>query len=78
MKKFIILAALALSGCANGGLSVRTCQQAAAGLATAAQLAQVFIDQGIETAKAQKLAIAVTTGQMLLAVACAQANPVSP
>lgn len=77
MRILILVAALALSGCASFATPQR-CEQAAAGLATIGQLTQVFIDQGIEAAKAHKLADAVLTGQLLLAVACAQATPVSP
>jgi PBP1b-binding outer membrane lipoprotein LpoB len=66
--------ALLLSGCATV-LAPQRCQQAAAGLDTAAQIAQVLIDRGIEPAKARKLADAVVTGRMLLAAACAQAEP---
>ena len=66
--------ALLLSGCATI-LTPQRCAQAAAGLSTAAQIAQVLIDRGIEPAKAAKLADAVVTGQMLLAAACAQAEP---
>lgn len=74
MKFIILLAttALSLSGCATFA-TPRRCEQAAAGLATAAQIAQVLIDSGIETARAHKLADAVATGRMLLAAACAQA-----
>ena len=76
MKTQSTLAALALllAGCATP-LTPRRCEQAAAGLSTAAQIAQVLIDSGIETAKAQKLADAVATGRMLLTAACAQAGP---
>jgi hypothetical protein len=70
----IVAAAVALSGCATG-LTPQTCARAAAGLNTAAQIAQVLIDNGIEPAKAAKLAEAVATDRMLLAVACAQAVP---
>ena len=76
MKTQATLAALALllAGCATP-FTPRRCEQAAAGLSTAAQIAQVLIDSGIETARAQKLADAVATGRMLLAAACAQAGP---
>jgi hypothetical protein len=74
MKTIASFAALSLllASCATIA-TPRRCEQAAAGLATAAQIAQVLIDSGIETAKAQKLADAVTTGRILLAAACAQA-----
>jgi hypothetical protein len=79
MKNFATLAICAglaalLPGCATI-LTPQRCEQAAAGLATAAQIAQVLIDRGIEPAKARKLADAVATGQMLRAAACAQAEP---
>ena len=75
MKIIASLAALTLllSGCATIFTPPR-CEQAAAGLATAAQIAQVLIDYGIEPGKAAKLAEAVATGRMLLAAACAQAG----
>ena len=66
--------ALLFSGCANI-LTPQRCEQAAAGLSTAAQIAQVLIDRGIAPAKAAKLADAVLAGRMLLAAACAQAEP---
>ena len=79
MKTHVTLAACAtlavlLPGCATV-LTPQRCEQAAAGLATAAQIAQVLIDRGIAPARAAKLADAVVTGQMLLAAACAQAEP---
>jgi len=64
---------LLLGGCTTI-FTPRRCEQAAAGLAGAAQIAQVLIDHGIEPAKAAKLADAVATGRMLLAAACAQAG----
>ena len=75
MKNIASLVALSLllSGCATI-FTPRRCEQAAAGLATAAQIAQVLIDYGIEPAKAAKLADAVATGRMLVAAACAQAG----
>jgi len=69
--------ALLLPGCATT-FTPQRCDQAAAGLATAAQIAQVLIDSGIETTRAHKLAEAVATGRMLLAVACAQAPAAEP
>ena len=79
MKNFATLATCAalaslLPGCATV-LTPQRCEQAAAGLATAAQIAQVLVDRGIEPARAAKLADAVVTGQMLLAAACAQEEP---
>lgn len=74
---FLAISALSLSGCATV-LTPQRCEQAAAGLTTAGQIAAVLVNQGIEAAKAQKLAEAVATGQMLLAVACAEANPPAP
>lgn len=68
----LALAMLSLPGCATV-LSPRTCEQAAAGLNTAAQIAAVLVNAGIETNKAQKLAQLVVTGQMLLEAACQQA-----
>ena len=78
MKIFAPLAALALlSGCATL-LTPRSCEQAAAGLAAADQIAQVLTDFGIAPAKARKLAEAVATGRMLLGAACAQAPDAGP
>jgi uncharacterized protein YceK len=76
MKTIAPIAALCLllSGCATI-FTPRRCEQAAAGLATTAQIAQVLIDYGVEPAKAAKLADAVATGRMLIAAACAQARP---
>jgi uncharacterized lipoprotein YajG len=75
MKMLSALAGLTLlAGCATV-LTPQRCEQAAAGLSTAAAIAQVLIDHGIEAAKARKLAEAVATGQMLLAAACAEAPP---
>ena len=76
MKNLAPLVALflLLSGCATI-FTPRRCEQAAAGLGGAAQIAQVLIDHGIEPAKAAKLADAVVTGRVLLAPACAQAGP---
>lgn len=72
MKHLILAtAALSLSGCATIATPQR-CEQAAAGLSTAAQIAQVLIDRGVEADRAHKLADAVITGQMLVAVACGQ------
>ena len=75
MKNIAPLVALflLLSGCATI-FTPRRCEQAAAGLGTAAQIAQVLIDYGIEPAKAAKLADAVATERMLVAAACAQAG----
>jgi hypothetical protein len=62
----LTVAALSLSGCATL-LTPARCEQAAAGLNTAAQIAQVLIARGVEPAKAAKLA-----------AACASAGPVAP
>lgn len=74
MNRLVILAAFALSSCTTLA-TPQHCQQAAAGLNTASQIAQVLIARGIEPAKAHKLADAVVAGQLLLAAACAQARP---
>jgi uncharacterized protein YceK len=76
MKSPAAFAALALllSGCATV-LTPQRCEKAAAGLDTAAPIAQALIDRGIAPAKATKLADAVVAGRMLLAAACAQAEP---
>jgi hypothetical protein len=66
----IPLSALILASCAT--IPPERCERAAAGLDTAAQITEVLIARGIEPVKAQKLADAVVTGQMLLAVACGQ------
>lgn len=68
----VAVSLLCLSGCATV-LTPQRCEQAAAGLHSAAAVAQVLIDRGIEPGKAAKLADAIVTGQMLLAAACAQA-----
>jgi hypothetical protein len=75
MKIIAPLAALGLLlvGCTTI-VTARRCEQAAAGLAGAAQIAQVLVDYGIEPARAAKLADAVATGRMLVAAACAQAG----
>lgn len=70
----IALAFTALHGCATIATPHR-CEQAAAGLNTVSQIAAVLVNAGIETAKAQKLAQLVVTGQMLVSVACAQSPP---
>lgn len=63
-----------LCGCA-APLTHERCEQAAAGLQTVEQIAAVLVNRGVEPEKARKLADAVLTGQLLLAVACAQASP---
>lgn len=68
-RSILTLCLMGLSGCASV-LTPQRCEQAAAGLSTAAQVAQVLIDRGVEAQKAAKLADAVVTGQMLVAVAC--------
>jgi PBP1b-binding outer membrane lipoprotein LpoB len=75
MKSIASIAALALllCGCTTF-FTPQRCEQAAAGLATAAQIAQVLIDYGIEPARAHKLADAVAAGRILVAAACAQAG----
>jgi hypothetical protein len=79
MKIFAPFAALALlaAGCATVA-TPRRCEQAAAGLDRADQIAQLLNDFGIAPAKARKLAEAVTTGRMLLAAACAQVPAAAP
>lgn len=74
MRILIPLVALSLCSCTSFATPER-CEQAAAGLNTAAQIAAVLVNRGIDPAKAQKFAEAIVTGQMLLAVACAQASP---
>jgi hypothetical protein len=72
MKIPVAFAALTLAaGCATMP-TPRSCAQAAAGLESAAQLAQLLIDRGIAPAKARKLAEAVAAGRMLVAAACAE------
>ena len=74
---FTLTGSILLAGCASV-LTPQRCEEAAAGLGTAAAIAQVLVDRGIAPAKAQKLAEAVATGQMLLAAACAQVPPRPP
>jgi len=75
MKNAITLAAaFCLASCASLATPER-CEQAAAGLASAEQIAVVLINRGVEPERAHKLADAVVTGQLLLAAACASAVP---
>ena len=74
MKRLAPLLVLTLAGCATI-LTPQRCEDAAAGLDTAAGIARVLIDRGIAPAKAQKLADAVAAGRIALAAACAQAPP---
>lgn len=71
----LAIAILALPGCAlNSTLTPARCAQVDAAAATVEQLASVLIAEGVEAAKAQKLANAVKAGLMLWDAACAQAN----
>lgn len=72
----ITIPVMMLASCATT-FTTQRCEQAAAGLNAASQIAAVLVNAGIETAKAEKLAQLVATGQLLLSVACAQANPVA-
>jgi hypothetical protein len=76
MKIFAPLAGLALllTGCATI-VTPQRCEQAAAGLERADQIAQLLTDFGVAPAKARKLADAVAAGRMLLAAACEQVPP---
>ena len=74
MKRLAPLLVLSLAGCATV-LTPRRCEEAAAGLGQAAEIAQVLIDRGLAPAKAHKLADAVAAGRIALAAACAQAGP---
>jgi hypothetical protein len=69
--------ALLLPGCATL-VTPRRCEQAAAGLDRADQIAQLLIAYGIAPAKAAKLAEAVAAGRMLIAAACAEAPASTP
>lgn len=67
---------LMLPSCAT--LTPVRCAQFDAAAATVQEVAALLVAQGIEPVRAQKLADAVKAGQMLLAAACAQANPPAP
>jgi hypothetical protein len=76
MIRLIPIFALLLASCAT--LTPERCARIDAAASTAQEIAAVLIAQGIEPVKAQKLADAVKAGQIVLAAACAQANPVRP
>ncbi len=75
MKRLILpIAALSLASCATV-LTPQRCAQIDTAAATVEQIAAILQAEGIEPAKAAKLAAAVKAFQMTMAVACAQANP---
>lgn len=67
----ILSLATPLSACASIQPSVRQCEQAINGLATAAEIAQVLIRYGYAPEAAQKAAAAIAAVQMGVTVACA-------
>lgn len=73
IRPILAIALLSLSGCAT--LTPQRCAQIDAAAATVQEIAAVLIAQGIEPIRAGKLADAVKAGQIVLAAACAQANP---
>lgn len=73
MKPLAPILALLVASCATIATPQR-CEQAAAGLQTASQIAAVLVNRGVEQQRAVKLAEAVATGQLLLAIACAQSS----
>lgn len=77
MKRIsLILAAssLMLASCASF-LTPERCASINIAASTAEQIAAVLQAEGVQPAAAAKLAVAVKTFQMSMAVACEQANP---
>lgn len=72
----LALTMLSLGGCQTI-LTPQRCAGIDAAASTVEQIAAVLVSEGIEPARAAKLAEAVKVGQIALQTACASVNPVA-